>query len=74
MRAATFKPDRRHKNESLRKFTGNILYYSMWHDRVVDHLCRTNRAWRNILDTMRIWHVPITKDWLLTQSHAGSTG
>ena len=46
----------------------------MWKDRIVDHLCRTNRHWRVILEQMQKWPGPITREWLMTQSHAGYGG
>ena len=74
MQAARFEPDRKVKNDTLRKFSGSINEYQMWRDRIVDHLCRTNRHWRMILETLQVWQTPVTKEWLHTQSHAGHGG
>ena len=74
MQAARFEPDRKVKNDTLRRFTGNMNEYQMWRDRIIDHLCRTNRHWRVILETKQVWGTPITRDWLNTQSHAGYGG
>ena len=71
--ALTFEVDRK-KNESLKKFSGNVGEYQMWRDRMLDHLCRTNRKWRSLLETMQTWNHPIRRDWLLTQSECGFSG
>ena len=73
MRGATFEPCRK-KNDALKKSGGNIAEYQLWRDRIIDHLCRTNRQWRHILETMQVWSCKITKQWLLAQSHAGFSG
>ena len=73
MKGATFEPCFK-KNDALKKFPGNIQQYQVWRDRILDHLCRTNRHWRVILDTMQVWHTRVTKQWLMTQSHCGYTG
>ena len=74
MRACVFEPNRKIKNDTLRKFSGNIHEFQMWRDRIVDHLCRTNRQWRPILEVMQTWPTPISKEWLMTQSHGGYSG
>ena len=71
--AATFEVCRK-KNDALKKSGGNIGEYAMWRDRILDHLCRTNRHWRHILETLQICAEPITRSWLMTQSHAGFSG
>ena len=46
----------------------------MWRDRMMDHLCRTNRHWRVILETLQVCPAPVRRSWLITQSHAGVSG
>ena len=50
--AATFEVCRK-KNDALKKFGGHIGEYAMWRDRILDHLCRSNRHWRHILETLQ---------------------
>ena len=71
--SATFEVCKK-KNESLKKFTGNINEYTMWRERMIDHLCRSNRRWRPLLEDLQVRHEPITKSWLLGQSESGYTG
>ena len=70
MKGTRFEPCRK-TNDALKKVTGNIHEYQLWRDRIVDHLCRTNRHWRVILDTLQTWPIKVTKGWLMTQSHCG---
>ena len=64
----------RKKNDALRKFTGNLGDYQIWKERIVDHLCRSNRSWRKLLDSLQTCSRPITRTWLLEQSEAGYNG
>ena len=64
----------RKKNETLRKFNGNLGEFQLWRDRVVDHVSRDNNRWRILLDTLQSWQVPITREWLLTQTECGYNG
>ena len=61
----------RKKNETLKKFSGNLADFQVWRDRVVDHISRDNRRWRGLLETLQHWQAPITREWLLTQSECG---
>ena len=70
---ATFEPSLK-KNDALKKFNGSLNDFQMWRERVIDHLCRTNRYWRTLLETLQVYAVPITKEWLLTQSQGGHSG
>ena len=64
----------RKKNEALKKFSGTLSEYQIWRERIVDHLCRSNRAWRKFLDALQKCPGPITKVCLSTQSEAGYNG
>ena len=64
----------RKKNDALKKFSGTLSEYGLWRDRVLDHLCRTNRQWRTILETLQSAPHKMTKAWLLGQSHCGYNG
>ena len=57
----------RKKNESLKKFSGNLAEFEMWRNRIVDHVSRDNPKWRSILETFEKWETPITRDWLMRQ-------
>ena len=70
---AMFEPSLK-KNDALKKCNGNINEFQLWRERVIDHLCRTNRYWRTLLETLQVYATPITKEWLLTQSQEGYTG
>ena len=69
-RPVTFEICRK-KNEALSKFNGSINDYSMWASRIKDHLCRTNRQWVEILESLQTWTGPVYKTWLIQQSHSG---
>ena len=69
----TFEPCRK-KNDALKKFNGNINEFQMWRERILDHLCRSNRYWRDLCEVLQVWKTPITREWLCTQSHAGYSG
>ena len=73
MRANTMDICRK-KNDALKKFTGNLGDYQIWRERIVDHLCRGNRSWRKLLDSLQTCSMPITRSWLLEQSEAGYNG
>ena len=72
-KALTFEVDRK-KNESLDKLCVNIREYQMWRDRILDHLCRSNRRWRHVLETLQVLNTPVRKEWLMTQSDCGYSG
>ena len=72
-KALTFEVDRK-KNDSLKKFSGNVGEYQMWRDRILDHLCRSNRRWRHVLETLQVLDTPVRKEWLMTQSDCGYSG
>ena len=61
----------RKKNESLKKFSGNLSEFQIWRDRMVDHISRDNHRWRSLLENLQAWQTPITREWLLTQSECG---
>lgn len=69
----TFEIDRK-KNDSLKKFGGQVGEYQMWRDHILDHLCRTNHKWRHLLESLQTLNTPIRREWLLTQSEQGYGG
>ena len=68
--SATFVISRK-KRDALKKFSGTLSEYGIWKDRVLDHLCRTNRQWRHILEKLQVAPYKINKQWLMGQSHCG---
>ena len=71
--AATFEICKK-KNEALKKFTGNVNEYTMWRERMIDHMCRSNRGWRRLLEELQVYTEPITKTWLIGQFEGGYSG
>ena len=61
----------RKKNDALKKFTGQIGEYAMWRDRILDHICRSNRKWRELCESLQVCTGPILQSWLVTQSEGG---
>ena len=71
--AVTLEPCRK-KSDALKKFNGSINDFQMWRERIMDHLCRSNRYWRDLLEILQVWVTPITREWLVSQSNAGYSG
>ena len=62
-RPCSFLPSRK-DNKLLFVFTGDAKDYKLWRDRVLDHMCRSNQRWRQVLDFVQTGTQYISKQWL----------
>ena len=53
----TYVIDRKNAGD-LPTFSGRIIDYEKWVEKVIEHLCSTCSRWRNVLDTARRAHAP----------------
>ena len=52
-------------NPSLKIFTGTVAEYKHWSQRAIDHICRQNHRWRDVLEYTMKYPQPITRVDLL---------